>query len=493
MNWNELFIKMQEINATINNGCDLRYLEENMKYVLEAGKFYNDNCGSLSISTELAAQIRQSYQFFSRYLIVYMAKKYDKHLGYQLESDAQKSYFLKNTINLSKYMIGKTDFEHIMFTIFHEFRHKMQHDDFDKILNDINSILLIDPIAIILLKESVTQADTQLYNANHNCFISEHDANLFALSECGLLIDKKKLEHDYSKINETTNYINAMITGIDLTGEEFNDRQHLPIIYEQDYRFKKFIADKKGINYSMLSLIYNPNGTPKTYQELLEEKKKLIEKYKGQTVDRKTSTTNYEVWSNPKRAEEHIEEIFKLIIASDPILTLQEYLHKFNTTDNKLIAKQCGYKVVNLLNNCPQLIDIYSKEITNILKNEIFNGNIDLIQGIINNFPDKVITKEIQSIITVMNMNVASKKAPTTPESDGYEERTQEEHQIAVGQKKASKFRPIISEDVKKSIMRNDEKQKIHEMKEQLLFYQKKQLMDQETEYEQEETHGMSM
>lgn len=493
MNWNELFKKMQEINATINNGCDLRYLEENMKYVFEAGNFYNDNCGSLSISTELAAQIRQSYQFFSRYLIVYMAKKYDKHLGYQLESDAPVSHFFKNTINLSKNMIGKTDFEHIMFTIFHEFRHKMQHDDFDNILNDINSILSIDPVAIILLKESVTQADTQLYNANHNCFIGEHDANLFALSECGLLIDKKKLEHDYSKINETTNYINAMITGIDLTGEEFNDRQHLPIIYEQDYRFKKFIAGKKGINNSMLSLIYNPNGTPKTYQELLEEKKKLIEKYKGQTVDRKTSTTNYEQWSNPKRAEEHIEEIFKLIIASDPILTLQENLYKFNTIDNKLIATQYSDRVANLLNNCPQLVDIYSQEITSILRNEILNGNIDLIQGIINNFPGKEITKEIQSIITIMNMNIGSKKTPNTTESDGYEERTQGEHQIAVGQKNGSKFKPRISEAVKKSVILRDEKQKLHKMKKQLLDYQEQQSMNQETEYEKEESHGMSM
>ena len=488
MNWNELFIKMQEINSTINNGCDLGYLEENMKYVFEVGKFYNDNCGSLSISTELAAQIRQSYQFFSRYLIVYMAKKYDKHLGYQLESDAPVSHFFKNTINLSKNMIGKTDFEHIMFTIFHEFRHKMQHDDFNNTLNDINSILLIDPTAIILLKESVTQTDTQLYNANHNCFISEHDANLFALSECGLLVDKKRLEHDYRKIGETINYIDAMITGIDLTGEEFNDRQHLPIVYEQDYRFKKFIAGKKCINNSMLSLIYNSDGTPKAYQELLGEKKKLIEKYKGQTVDRKTSTTNYEQWSNPKRAEEHIEEIYKLIIASDPILTLQENLHKFNTIDNKLIAKQYSDKVINLLNNCPQLIDIYSKEITGILRNELLNGNIDLIQGIINNCSDKKITKEIQSIITIMNMNVGSKKESNTTESDGYEERTQEEHQIVVSQKKESKFKPIISETVKKSVILRDEKQKLHKIKEQLLDYQEQQSMNQETEYEEEES-----
>ena len=493
MNWNEISKKMQEINATINNGCDLQYLEENMNFVFEVGKFYNNYCGSLSVSKEIAIQIRQSYQFFSRYLIVYMAKKYDKHLGYQLESDAPVSHFFKNTINLSKKMIGITDFEHVMFAIFHEFRHKIQYDDINNMHTDINSILSIDPSAIILLKEQATQMDSQLYNANHDCFIMEHDANLFALSECSLFIDKKQVEQDYRKLGETNNYITAMIAGADLSSEEFHDKQHLPIVYEQDYRYKKFILGKQIPSNSMLSLIYNSNGTPKTYQELLEEKKKLIEKYKGQVVDRKTSTTNYEQWSNPKRAEEHIEEIFKLIIASDPILTLQEYLYKFNTIDNKLIAKQYSDRIASLINNCPQLIDIYSKEITSVLRSEVLNGNAELVQGIINNFPDKEITKEIQSIITVMNMNDGGKKTPTTNESDEYEERTQEEQQIVVGQKKTSKFMPIISEAVKKSVILRDEKQKLHEMKEQLLDYQEQQSMNQEAEYEEEESHGMSM
>lgn len=492
MNWDEMLRRMQEINLTINNGCDLQYLEENLKFVFEVGKFYNNYCGSLSVSKEIANQIRQSYQFFSRYLIVYMAKKYDKHLGYQLESDAPVSHFFNNTINLSKKMIGTTDFEHIMFTIFHEFRHKMQYDDINNMHTDINSILSIDPSTVVLLKEKATQIDSQLYNSNHDCFIMEHDANLFALSECDLFIDKKRLEQDYSELGETNNYINAIITGTDLSSEEFHDKQHLPIVYEQDYRYKKFILGKLVPSNSMLSLIYNPNGTPKTYEEIQEEKKKLIEKYKGQVVDRKTSTTNYEQWFNPKRAEEHIEEIFKLIIASDPILTVQEYLHKFNTIDNKLIAKQYSDRVVNLLINCPQLVDLYSKEITDILRGEIFNGNVELVQGIINNFPDKEITREIQSIITVMNMNVVGKKAPTTNGNNSDEERTQEEQQIATGQKKTSKFRPIIREAVKKLVIQHDEKQKLHEMKEQLLDYQE-QSMRQQDKYEEEESHGMSM
>ena len=77
--------------------------------------------------------------------------------------------------------------------------------------------------------------------------------------------------------------------------------------------------------------------------------------------------------------------------------------------------------------------------------------------------------------------------------SEEYEERTQEEQQIATGQKKTSKFRPIISEAVKKSVILRDEKQKLHEMKEQLLDYQEQQSRNQGAEYEEEESHGMSM
>ena len=91
-----------------------------------------------------------------------------------------------------------------------------------------------------------------------------------------------------------------------------------------------------------------------------------------------------------------------------------------------------------------------------------------------------------------MNMSVGSKKETITTESDEYEQRTQEEQQIVTGQQKTSKFRPIISETVKKSVILHDDKQKLHEMKEQLLNYQEQQSVNQETEYE-EESHGMSM
>ena len=69
---------------------------------------------------------------------------------------------------------------------------------------------------------------------------------------------------------------------------------------------------------------------------------------------------------------------------------------------------------------------------------------------------------------------------------------TKKEQQIMIDQKKTLKFRPIISEAVKKSVILRDEKQRLHKMRKQLLNYQEQQSVNQETEYE-EKSHGMTM
>lgn len=95
-----------------------------------------------------------------------------------------------------------------------------------------------------------------------------------------------------------------------------------------------------------------------------------------------------------------------------------------------------------------------------------------------------------------MNMNVKVKKPVATTESDEYEERSQEEHQIVVDKNRIPKFRPIISESVKKSVILHYEKQKLHEIKQQL-FEQENQRKEHEAMNQEvlndEETHGMFM
>jgi len=74
--------------------------------------------------------------------------------------------------------------------------------------------------------------------------------------------------------------------------------------------------------------------------------------------------------------------------------------------------------------------------------------------------------------------------------------RMEEEFGKAVGSSKRKLHRPIISESVKKIVILNDEKQKLHEMKQQLL-YQEQQRKAQESinqeDLNEDEIHGMSM
>ena len=371
---------MNEITARLNSGCELSYLEENMQFVLDVGKFY-DEC--LNSKDNKKNEIINCYQFFTKYFLIYMAKKYNKSFKYELASNTEDTFYRHsdNSINISKYSIGK-DFQVIVFKIFHEFKHKMQWDDMAEKgkINTTDKLLDIDPATIIFLKEIFTMNDKNLYRKNHDCFTMEHDANLFSISECKKLFKTNFIERIYS--GELTNYIQAMVEGLDLSDKEYHDKQNLPIIYEQDYRAKKYFAGKQTPSNSLLSLIYKTDGTPKSYDELLSDKSKLLEKYKDQIIDRKTSSINYQ--ESRKSSKEHIEEIYKLIVASDPILTIQECLYKWNSIENKMYAKQYMNKIIKLLDDCPQLSTIYFNEIKSILLNELKKGNVEAVENIVN-------------------------------------------------------------------------------------------------------------
>ncbi len=409
MEYNELIRKIQEINSMINSGCDLKYIEDNLKYALEAGKHYEQLLNSSERKTN---EIIDCYSFFTKYFLVYMAKKYDKSFKFDIASNTEDSFYsnLDNAINISRNNIGK-DFEIIVFKIFHEFRHKMQFDDMvqsnnRKGINTIDNLLNIDPATIIFIKEQATLSDSNLYKRNHDCYTMEHDANLFSLSECKQFFKTDLIEKVYA--GELSNYVKAILEGSDLSDKEYSDKQKLPIVYEEDYRYKKYADGKNISETSLLSLIYTTEGKPKMYEELLQDKQKLIEKFKGQVIDRKTSTTDYKKWSSPRTSKQHIEEIYKLIIASDPILTIQEYLSKYNKLKGELTAKKWSGKIDELLENCPQLVDMYSKEISEIFKKELYKGNKELIQGILENFPQKEMAKEVNSFIAAITAKPSS-------------------------------------------------------------------------------------
>ena len=311
----------------------------------------------------------------------------------------------------------------------------MQNDDMQ---STMDNLLKIDPATIIFMKEGIVQADRQLYESNHDCYVKEHDANLFALSECRQFLDTKAVEKSYE--DERINYITALLEGIDISDQEYHDKQSLPIIYEEDYRYKQFIRGKKVPDNSILSLVYHQDGTPKTYEELLEEKQKLKERFQGQVVDIKTSTTDYTDWSQPKSSDRHIDEIYKLIVASDPILTIQQDIYGFKNASNPLYAKQHIERINRLLDNCPQLTTIYYNEIRDMLFSEIKTGNIEMVDSIVaqNDIFKQAVTYYVKTQAT----------KPTTG-SDEYE---MDKEMIPAGIPPKPLQRPYIKPDVRKKV-----------------------------------------
>ena len=164
----------------------------------------------------------------------------------------------------------------------------------------------------------------------------------------------------------------------------------------------------------------------------------------------------------------------------------------YNNLKGQLSANKWSEKIYSLLENCPQLIDIYSEEINNILKDELSKGNIALIQKVMYNFSDKKIAQEIQTIVANMGINAENKTRQNPNENSEHTEKNKAERQLDNGQGKKTKYKPRISESVKRTIILQSEKQKLDEMKEQLKNYHGQQDINQETIYE-EDILDMSM
>lgn len=465
MNWENLLKRIKEIDARIDAGCDLSFLENNIDFSLRVGS-YHDYC----LNNDKKSEALESYVFFAKYFITYMAKKYNKSFKYDFFSDTKDTFYnpYDNSINISKYNANK-DYQMILFILFHEFKHKMQRDDikasFEK--DSLDKILEIDPATIIFLKEQYIMKDYDLYRENHDCFIMEHDANLFSLSECKHFFNTDFTKKLYS--GELSNYIKAMVEGIDLTDQQYHDRQALPIIYEQDYQFKKSIAGKHINSGSILGLIYNSDGKPKSYEELMKEKNDLIKKHSGKVVIRYTSSLDHQPIK--KTSEEHIEEIYKLIIASDPVLSIEEALYKYNTIKDKNYKKKYLNKIVKLLDDSPKLNTIYFSEIKNLLLTELDKGNEDLVRIVAS------LSHAFKNLLPE-EYDMDKEKIPFSSNA------------------KQSVHRPKISDAVKRIVKLKYERQKLQEKKQQLLSeeYQKKleNLIDQEG-LDEEEIQGMSM
>ena len=184
----------------------------------------------------------------------------------------------------------------------------------------------------------------------------------------GILQDTYKEELS----NHSLNTLSGMILD-----EDYEEKQDLPIIYKIDYEFNKWLKGHKITKDSFLSLFYNLNGTPKNIEELNQAKQELLTKFKDipEISFDSVSTNDYD--ARKISTKEHINQILKMVIKSNPLLTIEEHLAYSNS------ISRCNF-VRDMLVEIPNLLDIYETEINDLIIKTLRNGNEEnIIQMIV--------------------------------------------------------------------------------------------------------------
>ena len=131
----------------------------------------------------------------------------------------------------------------------------------------------------------------------------------------------------------------------------------------------------------------------------MQDEKELTLKNSDEVVNNKTSTTGFNEYTT-RTPKDHFRELYRIIVHSDPMLTIQKYFHLHNTAKNVLASKKWEEKICELLNNCPQLFDMYFNDLESILVQECSRGNTDIVESIISMSP-KMNTTIIKQALTV--------------------------------------------------------------------------------------------
>ncbi|MDO5569668.1 MAG: hypothetical protein Q4G04_06155 [bacterium] len=488
ININMIESKINDIIRKLDSGYDLKYLEENLPFILEVGNIFDKTS---KINNTQHAEVY--YAFLTRYLLSYMAKKYDKKFRYSLQSknvDTACYSSGDNVIHFAEDLLFRKQptFADLCFIVFHEFKHKMQRDD---MTSSINNLIQIDPASILFLKDQVMLLNSQLYKNNHDLYYMENDANLFAVREM-----EKILPLNVIKETETGSKDNHSLyllsDNADLSTKEYDDKQDLPILYKMDYEYKRFVKGKRIPEESLLSLIYNQGGIPKTYEELIEDKQKLIEKYKGQVTKRKTSTTDYILQETS--VEKQIDEIYRLIVVSDPILTIQENFYWYNTSNDKTVAMPRISRIKQMLENCPQLIDIYDNDITTLLLEQLNKGSIDTISHLVNSLSNEKLKTKINNALQMQKINTRTSSSTTSAPITDEGMFMEEEFGREIPNERV--YRPKINNEIKRAIERKHEKEELTKTREYIVNLKeeqrRKEIQQQFEEEQNEEDLGMS-
>ena len=310
-----------------------------------------------------------------------------------------------------------------MFHAIHENRHAKQNQFFSMGEKDV---LQLDSLAIAIIKEylAIGYGATNLYNTtNHRCFVMENDASLSADTIIRDFVSKycpnnNKLLEDLNRVChfEKNDYASMIHNQQSLVEFDFIKAEEgtLPVFYEIDRIVKQIIVTKELLEqFPILSFIYNQNGKPKSYQELMQNKERLKAQNIGDTSEVKNNSfTDYQQKTIP--VSTHIENLYDVIIKTDPCLQIEHYLNhgKF-------------YQIKDLLTTCPQLItqykknifDIYYKYLTLDNYSKIYPlvtslGNPDMITKIENRY-NTIIIKSFETTFGIKITNIKSMETET--------------------------------------------------------------------------------
>lgn len=287
------------------------------------------------------------------------------------------------------------DFVGLQKTVIHEQRHSQQFQAFQT--ENIKDILGYDPNSILIAKEYllILNKGQKFYQRNHDNSIMERDADLYSKTIISELINKyfpeqrdSFLTMEKMQARKFVNPFEKLENGI-LDGYYISDEgQQLDRAIEIDKTFKATITPQVLQQFPILNLVYK-DGKLKSYAEIIADKNKFLQ----------------ETRDNQKQREQ-IEELYKVIINSDPMLYLEDMLSKKEISSDKIINLFIEHKdLYKLYQN--EIIEIFERKGKDIevLQNNTFNNIITSIVKIVNDDELKKAYVEVKQSKTTKGEN----------------------------------------------------------------------------------------
>lgn len=311
-------------------------------------------------------------------------------------------------------------FSSIQEMVLHENRHSQQFKSFDA--SSLTEAIKFDPNSLLILKDYLVMINKgeNFYLRNHFNSIMENDADLYASALNSMIINNyfPEQKKDLDNISQTQNqnlfdnpFIELSEYGL-LFGEYLlDDGTTIDRAIMIDKNIKKIISPQLVQQYPILSLVYS-NGNMKTYDEIMEEKTNFLLQIDDEKI---TSFESPNYISEVKSKRQQVEELYEVIIRTDPILYLEDLLSKKTLPIQGIVA---------VFKNHPQLYAQYKEEIDGLFERKYYT--IDQTQ--INAF--KTICSRLNFEVPLnnshLNVNSASMQQNQTivssPEMDDFKE-----------------------------------------------------------------------